>query len=174
MVGPKNAFWQALVFSIMIFIIGFILGLFLEIGRTEQININLINSEINLLDEQLRNKLLEDIEIDCKLAKKSAFEFADRIYEEAQKLEEYDAASTFTDTLKVLHRRYDLLRLILWTESIKIKEKCGSDFHTIIYFFEYDIQNIEKRAKQTSLSRLLIDIKEENPDEILLIPIASN
>ena len=172
--NSKNAFWQALILSIIIFSIGLILGFFLEKSRTSSIEINSLNSEINLLDEQLRNKVIENLQVDCIPASDSAFKFADRIYAEALKLEQYDSSAKFISTLKVIHKRYDLLRLMLWLESTKLKKNCSSEFHTIVYFFDYDSQDIKVRAEQTAFSRLLTDLKERYPHDILLIPIAGN
>ncbi len=172
--SSKHAFWQALVFTIVVFAVGFLLGFVLENNRSDNIELAIINSEINLLDEQIRSRGIEQFEIDCTLAKQSTFNFADKIYNEVLQLEKYDSSAKFTETLKTLHKRYDLLRMILWTEGIKIKKECDSDFHTIIYLFEYRAKDIETKARQASLSKLLVDIKEKNGDKVLLIPIAGN
>ncbi len=174
MVNSKNAFWQALVFTLIIFLFGFAFGFFIEQGRTETLELEIINSEINTFDEQLRNRIGEKFDINCEESIESTFRFADRIYLEAQKLEKYDSSNKFKDTLKILHKKYDLLRLLLWTESIELKEKCNNSFHTVVYFFEYDTKSIDVKSKQTFYSRILIDIKEKYPQKVLLIPIASN
>ncbi len=174
MVNAKNAFWQALVFTVIIFLFGFAFGFFIEGGRTEKLEIDIMNSEINTLDEQLRNKIGENFDINCDESIESTFNFADRIYSEAQKLEKYDSSNKFKSTLKILHKKYDLLRLMLWTESIKLKEKCDNRFHTVIYFFEYNAESIDIKSKQSFYGRILIDLKEKYPEKVLLIPIASN
>lgn len=174
MVNNKHAFWKALIFAVIVFAIGFFLGFFLENSRTSQIELNILNSEINLLDEQIRSRGIEQFEIDCAQAKQSTFEFADKIYDEVIQLEVYDSNSKFIGTLKILHKRYDLLRTILWTEGIQIKKECNTDFHTLVYFFEYGTENTQTQAKQASLSRLLADVKNKYGDKILLIPIAGN
>jgi hypothetical protein len=172
--SSKHAFWQALVFTIIVFIIGLILGFFLESNRAEKVEIALINSEINLLDEQIRNRGIEQFNIECELAKESTIAFADSIYKEALKLEKYDATSKFSDTLRTLHKRYDLLRMLLWIEGIKLKENCAEEIHTAVYFFQYASEEVEIEAKQSALSRLLLDLKNKHGSQILLIPIAGN
>jgi len=170
----KKAFWQALIFTIIIFALGLLLGFFLEKNRTQEIEIKLIASELNLLDEQLRNQISENLNLSCDLAIESTFGFADKIYFEAVKMEKYDSASKFTDDLKLIHKRYDLLRTMLWLEGIKLKKRCGDKFHTIVYFYEYSPEDINIKSQQLFFSRLLTDIKNENPDKVLLIPIAAN
>jgi hypothetical protein len=63
--------------------------------------------------------------------------------------------------------------MMLWTESQRVQERCGK-FHIVIYFFAYDPQEVDIRAKQSFFSRLLMDTKNKNGDAILLIPIAAN
>ena len=168
----KHAFWQALVVAVIVFGVGILLGFFLESYRSNEIQLNIMAAEINVLDEQLRNKIIENFDVNCELATKSSFSFADKIYLEAEKLERYDEASKFTETLLVLHKRYDLLRALLWTEIVDLKERCNEDFHTVVYFYDYGTENIDISSKQLFYSRLLFDLKSKYPDEVILIPIA--
>lgn len=172
--SSKHAFWQALVFTIIVFAIGILLGFFLEASRADSIELVLLESEISLLDQQVRSEGIGNFDVSCELARKSTLQFADEIYEEVLQLETYDSRAKLDDTLRILHRRYDLLRMLLWVEAIEFKERCGNDFHTLVYLFEYATDDIETNARQASLSRLLLDVKEKHGDEILLIPIAAN
>lgn len=174
MVNAKHAFWLAFVFTIIIFAIGLIFGFFIESKRSDTAQENIMKSEINLLDEQIRNREIVNMEISCDLAKKSTFDFADKIYLEAQNLEKYAATNKFLGNLKDIHSRYDLLRMLVWDEASKIRSNCSADFHIVIYFFNYDTKDLDVRAEQSTFSRVLTDLKNKYPDKILLIPIASN
>jgi hypothetical protein len=173
----KHAFWMALVFTVAVFGVGLIFGIFLEGSRVDKVQAILADSEINILDDELRNKVLEDFNISCVLAVDNAFNFADKIYFEASKLEQYDAASKFENSLLILHRRYDLLRTLLWSDTIGLKERCAEEsknVHTVVYLYQYDIEDIDIDSKQLFYSRLLFDLKLKYPREVLLIPIAVN
>lgn len=172
MANSKHAFWQALIFTIIVFGIGLILGFFLESYRADKVQFNLLDSEINVLDDQLRNRVIGDFNVECNIAVQSTFDFADKIYGEALKLESYDSASKFSDSFLVLHRRYDLLRTLLWLESVELRERCGKEYHTVVYLYEYNNEDIDVRSKQLFYSRLLTDLKNKYPDKIILIPIA--
>ncbi|MAE49612.1 hypothetical protein CMI48_02170 [Candidatus Pacearchaeota archaeon] len=172
--GNKGAFWQALVFTIVVFALGMALGLFIESNRADRVHDVLLQAEISLLDEQLRNRVVEDLGVGCSEARESTFAFADRIFEEAQRLEDFDSSSTFGDALTVLHKRYDLLRLMLWSEAVRLRDYCGDDYHTLVYLFAYETQDITQAGEQKALSRVLLDLKEAHGDEVLLIPIAGN
>jgi len=173
-VTSKSAFWQALVFTVIIFSIGLFIGFYIESSRVAVVSQKLSNSELNLLDEQLRNKTFEDLNVSCEQAVNNTFNFADRIYTEAQQLEEYDSAAKFSDSLVPLHKRYDLLRMMLWIETIKLKARCGNSFHTVVYFYAYKTDDINQKAEQNSVSHVLGDLKNQYSSEVLLIPIAGN
>lgn len=173
MVG-KRVFWNALLSTLLIFLIGFSLGFFLEMGRVDQARSISLDSEINLLDEQLRETLYEELAIDCEVALTSTFSFADRIYDEAAVIADYADAEVFGENIAIVHKRYDLLRTILWTEAITLRNECGADFHTIVYLYDFSSEDLEQTALQSYYSSLLLDLKYAHPGEILLIPIAAD
>lgn len=170
----KKVFWQALIFTIVIFGLGLMSGFFLENYRAEEVFFGLVDSEIGILDDQIRDKVVEEFEVSCDLAKQSSFDFADKIYEEALILERYNEASKFTAALDILHKRYDLLRVLLWIESIDLKKRCGENFQTAVYLYEYQTEEVDKNSMQIFYSRLLTDLKSAHQDELMLIPIAVN
>ena len=174
MVVSRHVFWQALVFTVVIFVIGLVAGFFLEVSRSSSIENAVAKSETSLLDEQLRNRAIGSLNVSCAEAIDSTFAFADSIYSEAQQLEQYGTSSTFTDSLISLHKRYDLLRTMLWFESIDLRGKCQGSFHTVVYFYDFDTDDVSVKAKQVFFSRALADLKNRNPGNVLLIPIARN
>jgi hypothetical protein len=172
--GNKSVFWQALIVTILIFIVGLIFGYYIESSRTSTVELNLLSSEVNLLDEQLRGNIVENSNLSCEIAVDSTFAFADKVYDEALKLEQYDLSSKFnSEIMLALHRRYDLLRTMLWTEAVTLKKRCPG-FHTVVYFFDYTSKDIDIKAKQSFFSNLLKDVKDGNPSKVLLIPIAAD
>lgn len=167
----KHAFWQALVFAAIVFSVGILLGFYLEIGQSQSVYSDLVGSELNILDEQVRQRFILDNNVSCSLGKNSLFSFADKIYDDALFLEEIDGTGRLTD-LNLLHKRYDLLRVLLLLEAEKLKERCSEDFEIVTYFYYYNSQDIQIASKQNYFSKLLFDLKEEHPDEVILIPIA--
>ena len=167
----KHAFWQALVFTIIVFFLGIVLGFFIEARQSDSLTARLANSEINLLDEQLRERVISGFSTDCELARASMFSFADKIYSEAIQLEDKDATGRLSD-LSALHRRYDLLRTLLWIESKNLKLRCGNQFHVVVYLYQYHNEDTDISSKQFFYSRLLADLKDAYPKEVILIPIA--
>ena len=168
----KHVFWQALVFTVIVFASGLVLGYFLEVSRSEEINLLSLDSELNLVDQQLQARSSGVLNISCQDREKQLFSFADSIYNDASQLEEYDRNNLFSPSLTLLHKRYDLLRILLWFEALDLREDCDLKFHRVVYLYDYGIDEIDLKAKQKLFSRALLDLKYNHPDEILLIPIA--
>lgn len=176
MVNSKNAFWQALIVTVFVFVAGLVLGFYIELSNVDKADLLIRSSEVDFLDQQIKvSSLSNDINFNCENARKSIFEFADQIYLDATEFEEDDAQSKFTENQRnILHKRYDLLRVNLWLESLKLRERCNESFHTVLYFFDYGSSDIEVRSEQRITSLVLLDLKYKYPDEILLLPIAAN
>jgi uncharacterized protein YneF (UPF0154 family) len=167
----KHAFWQALVFAVIVFSLGLILGFFIETVQTDKIYSKLIQSELNILDDQLRQKLISDSNLSCSVSKDSLFSFADKIYYDALSLEGVDGTGRLGD-LTDLHRRYDLLRTLLLVEANNLKQRCHDNFKVVNYLYYYKSEDIELNALQNYFSRQVSDLKNKYPEEIILIPIA--
>jgi hypothetical protein len=122
----------------------------------------------------MAGKSINNLNLSCNQTKKEIFDFADRIYNEAYKLEKYDGASKFSDILSEAHRKYDLLRVLLLTESNSLKNRCKLDYFNAVYVYQYKPESDEVQAKQVVFARLLEKLKEKHPNQILLIPMAGN
>ncbi len=171
--SDKHVFWEALVITLFIFGCGILLGVFIENSRAGDIQDLYDKSEVNYLDIKLQSEIYSLQDLDCESAIKENIEYGNSVYEDAIVLQRYEDAGRITDSLVQEHRKYDLLRTMFWLNSIKIKERCG-DFHTVVYMYEYDLEDLEKKSEQEVFSRFLKDLKDEYEDEIVLIPIAYN
>lgn len=173
-INQKHAFWEAFVIAVFIFGLGVLIGVFIENSRAGEITGLYLQSEINLLDIQIQTQTLELENLNCEQAIHNNIKFGDKIYNEAKLLTRYEDASRITEELKQQHRRYDLLRNLFWINSIKIKQKCGPEFSTVVYLYEYEPDLVTERNKQVVFSRYLGEIKQKFEDKIVLIPIAIN
>lgn len=169
--SKKYVFWQAFLFSVLIFGIGLLFGVFLEQSRISYVNTLFASSEISLLDVSAQSALLDGKFIPCEDASKAILDLADRVFSEAQLLEKYGRANKINDELKLAHRRYDLLRTILWIQTINLQDRCILP-NRVVYLYKYETDDIELKAKQVVWSRILLDLKEKNGGRIVLIPIA--
>ena len=168
--SKKNVFWEALLITIVVFLAGLFLGMLIETTNTSKVSNLYLQSEISLTDAAAASSLSEDKDIDCEIIKENQIQFANQIYQEAKLLEEYEASGKLTDSMELLHKKYDLLRTLLWTSNQKSLDRC-SNYNLIVYLYEYENENTEIKAIQNVWSKILLEIKTENHDTLLL-PIA--
>ncbi len=172
--SQKHVFWQALIITILVFSLGIISGIVLENWRTSKVDYLYKQSEIDLLDIKLQSEIYSQGNFNCEEAINENINFADRIYKEALILERYEKASQLTEDIKLSHKKYDILRAILFLNSIEIKRQCNASYYEIVYFYKVNDPNIEIKSKESVFSRLLSELKEKKGKDILLIPIAAD
>ncbi len=170
--SKKHVFWEALTITVAIFLIGLFLGMLIETSNSSKISNLYLQSEISLTDAMATSRLTEEFEFDCDAIKQSNINFADRIYQEARLLEKYEESGRLTDNLILLHKKYDLLRTILWTSNQNSLERCNN-YNLVVYLYEYESEDVTKKATQNVWSKIILDVKNQN-DDILLLPIAAD
>ncbi len=170
--SKKHVFWEALLITIVIFLGGLFLGMLIETANSTKISNLYLQSEISLTDTSATAQLAQDISLNCSVVKDQNIIVANRIYEEAKLLELYEDSGKLTDTMKLLHKKYDLLRTFLWMANEKSLKRCNN-YNLVVYLYEYGSEDSEIKAKQNVWSKVLLDIKEESFD-FMLLPIAAN
>jgi len=172
--AQKSVFWEALILAIFVFASGILLGYFLEQNRTSKIIGLYQESELGMLDLEIRDNILSVGGLECNKFFTETINFANKIYDEAALLDRYEGSSKITSGIILQHKKYDLLRTLLWTETLKFREKCNSSFSTFVYFYEYDPDNMNTKSMQDVFSKKLEEIKQVRGNDIILIPIAGN
>lgn len=167
-----HIFWQAAVIASIIFWIGIFIGISVEKSRIEKMENFYLNSQIDFFDFELASEIAYFYNLNCNTVNEKSIEFADRIYEEALKLEKYEELNKVNKESLYLHRKYDLLRTMLWKKIIESKKYCQNFSNTIIYFYGYVDPPLNIKALQSTMSNSLLDLKTEYGKKIILIPIA--
>jgi hypothetical protein len=124
-----------------------------------------------LVDILAMNSILDVKNVDCEFLIESNLNFADKIYEEALVLEDYEKSKKLTEGIQLAHKKYDLLRVFLWIDSVKTLEKCGRGFSSVVYLYDANPEDLELKATQGVWSKILRDLKESEQNKIVLIPI---
>jgi len=174
MASQKWVFLKALIITLFVFNIGIYMGYMLENSRVNDINKWYLEAEMELLDQRIQKDALDLMELDCEILGEENIRFGDKIFEEALKISKFEEANRINEEIDFQHKRYDLLRTLFWMNSIRIKEKCKSDFHTVVYLYKYNEPTLEQKSKQRFFSKLLQELKEIYGNEILLITIAAD
>lgn len=176
--NKPNIFVETLILAILILLIGFLLGAYVESLRVEKAIDYSRTFELENLDLKLQNyyyQLMDDAS--CTEAIKQNFIFADDLYDDGLKLEKYEEASQISEEITREKKRYVLLKMELWLNSLLLKEKCGGakeTFHTIVYFYSNDKKDLIKNGKQMVFSNILKQVKEKHGNKIVLLPIAGD
>ncbi len=169
----KHVFWEALFVTIVIFLIGLFIGLFIENSRASDIQDYYTASEINLFDSLVITEMLKQGGLDCDLVKNENLKFADKIYQEARLLEKYDESGKLSDSIKLLHKKYDLLRTLAWINNKEAIKQC-QNYDVIIYLYEYEPDSSKIKAEQIIWSEILSNVKRIMGGDLILIPIAAD
>jgi len=172
--NQKNVFWEAAFLTLVIFIFGIFIGIAFESNKIDEINEYYAISEISLMDIFIFNSILNFEDIRCADLINANVEFADKIYEEAYVLEQYEDSGKLSDNIRLAHDKYDILRTFLWVNGIETSKKCESASSTVVYLYEYEPEDLTKKATQKVWSRILLDLKQKEGNGILLIPIATD
>ena len=173
--NKKRVFWEALILTILVFLLGFLSGLIFENKRVEVIEEYYIQSENSLMDIFALNNFVSLNNISCDALISSNINFANRIYDEAKILDEYEKTGKITDKMDVQHKKYDIMRTFLWINTIKTNEICANNsVHTIVYIYNFNTDDLTEKATNRVWSKILGDLKETRGNEIVLIPIATD
>lgn len=172
--SQKHAFWLALILTIFLFAFGVFLGYLLENSRASKIEGLYVQSELDLLDVKIQSELFSFSNLNCQNAVGRNIDFASKIYDEARLLDKYESANKISEGIILQHKRYDLLRTLFWVNSIKIKQKCNATYHNLVYLYDYNNPRLDIKSKQAVFSRLLLEIKQDRGQNVMLIPISGD
>lgn len=171
--NKKNVFWQAFFVAFLVFLIGILMGVYLEQMRIDESSIVFYKSDVALYDSFALSKILDNPNISCQELTQAHIDFANNVYEEAKIIEKFDDSNKVTESIKIVHRKYDLLRTLLWIDIDNLSNRCN-DVNYIVYLYSYNTDDLSTKSEQIVWSRVLSDLKEERGDSVILIPIAAD
>ena len=170
-----RVFLESVIISLLILIIGFSIGIYVESKRTEKVVENYKNYEIEALDLKLQNYYYQIMDrSSCDEAIEQNFKFADDIYLRGLELEKYEEISQISEELSREKKRYSLLKTELWLNTILLKEKCDAEFDTVTYLYAGEPTNSATVSKQKIISNVLKTVKEDKGNKVVLLPIAGD
>lgn len=167
----KDVFWKAGLFTLVVFISGVLLGYFLESNRVDEIREEYRNVETQWADAKIQSSFYQLMTPSfCEESIKENLNFADRVYREGLKLEEYEQSNRITKEILYDKERYVLLKLEFWINSVYLKDKCKTNYTNLIYFYAQN-PSLEQKGEQDSQALILKDLKNKHGAELMLIPL---
>lgn len=167
MVKMKRIFIKTAIMTSAIFVIGIYVGIMLDSLRLEEVKTRLTEIDNLWNDVRLLQQFLEEtknVTPYCNSLLEENLKVGDRIYEEGLKVEEYERSNRFTSFL-LEKRRYALLDLQFWMNSIKLKKVCNASYSTVIYFYS----QYNKTPQQRFQDNVLWDLKQKCGPRIIYI-----
>jgi hypothetical protein len=173
MVVQKDVFWKAGIITAIVFILGILLGSFMESSRIESIREEYKQMEVEWADTKLQTIYFQILDPKfCDIAIEENLNFADRVYEEGLKIECYENANKLNDKNELTYekQRYTLFKIDFWLNSIYLKNKCKANYTNVVYFY-LDKPSLVEKSKQETISLILRDLKNKYGQQMMLIPI---
>lgn len=163
------------IITVFIFLIGLMIGILIDNSRVSRAREDISESEIRWNDALLLNQHLQSLgNVSCDLALEENLKYNDAIYTYGKRIEKSIEATTFTPELEQEWTRYNLLQVQFWFNSIELKERCGFDYHNVVYISrEKNATNGEKIDNDLQ-SSVLLNLKEECGNKIMLIPLTAD
>lgn len=169
----SDVLWKAALLTAAVFIGGIALGVWMDDQRVSQISAQTTDTEIQWNDARLMALYFQQLAgtdgTFCQSAIDSNLAFNDKIYQEGVTIERYEEVNRFAPELLQEKRRYALLQLQFWLNSIELKKECNATYHVLVYFFDH--YDSGKEADQNVQSEVLRELKEKCGDDLMLVPL---
>lgn len=170
----KDLLWKAAILTVIVFLAGLFLGAWLDISRVGAVKSRLVELELQWNDARLQSLYYQQLtnDIGCNAAVYANLKFNEKIYEEGKKIEQYELVNRFAPELIKEKQKYALLQLQFWLNSITLRKKCNTSYTTIVYFYSH--YNESAAMDQKLQSAVLLELKEQYGNKILLIPLPTD
>lgn len=166
-----NIYTKALIPTLLVFLIGIMAGIWIDNFRLASARKSISESEISWNDAQLFNAYFRSLGTEsCDTALDINLQYNENIYSRGTEIEKTIKSSVFTPEVEQEWKRYNLLQLQFWLNSVELKEKCNFDYHTIVHLDELH-PNISSQVDSKLQSQILVDLKEKCGNKIMLIPL---
>ncbi len=171
----RRVYIQAGILSLFVFLIGIMVGIWIDNLRLAGIRNMLSEADINSFDSRLLNSYLQRFGKEhCAIALEQNLAYNDKIYNEGKKIEDKINANIFTPEVDQEWRRYTLLQTQFWLNSIELKDKCNFDYHTVVHLSRQKDTTTNEEVNNKVQSSILLDLKETCGKKMMLIPITAD
>jgi len=167
-VNLKKIFLKALALTLIVFVIGFYVGILFDSSRVQDVQSRLTQIDNLWNDARLLQSYIQRFSNNtayCDFLLKENLKAGDKIYEEGSRVEEYEKSNRFASDLIFEKERYALLDLQFWLNSIDLKKACNANYSTVIYFYS----QYNKTIEQGFQDRVLFDLKQKCGPQIIYI-----
>ncbi len=170
MVVQSDVFWKAFVLTLVIFVLGMLVGFWIDNGRVEEIRAEYKGMEISSNDARLQAlyyQVFRNSSNFCEPAIQENLVFSEKVYSEGVRIERYEKINKLAPSLVTDKRRYILLKLQFWFNSIELKRTCKANYTNLVYFYSHYNTTMPEHVQ----SKVLQEVKESCGPNLMLIPL---
>ena len=168
----KNLFTKTAVITVIVFLLGMYFGIVFDSMRVEEVKGRITEIDNLWNDVRLMQSYIEKFSNTtyCDFLLDENLRVGDKIYEEGLKVEEYEKTNRFSSLFILEKKRYALLDLQFWINTIELKKSCNGNYSTVVYFYsQYD-----KTPEQVFQDRVLWELKQKCGPKIIYITFPSD
>lgn len=170
-----NTYLKAGVLTLFVFLMGIMVGIWIDNYRLSSIRSSISETDINWNDARLLERYFEKFgQNSCNLALEQNLAYNKKIYTEGKEIEKKIEANIFTPDVEQEWRRYILLQTQFWLNSIELKERCNFNYSNVVYLFRQKELDRDEAINNRVQSSVLSNLKEECGNKIMLIPITTD
>jgi hypothetical protein len=176
MVDQMKTYLQAGVFAVLVLLIGIMIGIWLDNYRIDSIRNSISESDINWNDVRLLDSYFKNLGTGyCNLSLEQNLAFNDKIYSEGKEIEKRIESNSFifTSDLEQEWRRYNLLQVQFWLNSIDLKNQCKFGYHNVIHLSRIEDKKSGSPDDKTQ-SLVMLELKDKCGNKIMLIPLTAD
>jgi len=174
--SQRDVFWKAAILTVVVFTAGLLMGFSFEKGRIFEIEEDYNKMRLRQIDANLQtlyyNSMIAQDSRFCEIAIDENIKFADELYAEGTKIEQYLKANKITEDLMINQKEYILFKTQFWLNAVALKRRCYADYVNVVYFYKQQPENFNVDTDQNVMSGILFEIKQEYGPDIMLIPLA--
>ena len=157
---------KAFLITISLFFMILVISILFETNRVEEIRKSMTEIDVLWNDARFFNEYIYNAsETECETLFNENLKLGERIYNEGLNIEKYEGVNKLTNSLLTEKKRYALLDLQFWKNSVEIKKKCGPMFSTVVYFYS----QYNKTNEGKIMDRMLWDLKQKCGGKIIYI-----
>ena len=169
-----KTFFKAAVLTMVVFFVGIAFGMWMDSIRLNEVETSIEEITIQWNDARMLESYYEafvDTPGFCDSAIQANLDFNEEIYEQGTKIERYETVNKFTPSLQLEKKRYALLQIQFWMNSIHLRDTCDVDYTTLVYLHS---KNESFAIDQKVQSAVLLDAKKMCGGDLMLIPLPAD
>ncbi|TRZ55465.1 hypothetical protein D4Q76_00400 [archaeon] len=168
----RKIFVVAAALTAALLVFGFVLGMTFDSMRVAELENKLTETDILWNDARIQN-IYYQLPLDsgklCGSLLEGNLEFNNKIYEDGKKIEKYEQVNRFSSSLILEKKKYALLQMQFWINSIALRKMCNTSYSTIVYFYSFNDESATVRQRLES--EALSELKQKCGNGIMLIPL---